>query len=271
MFNDLKSTMSAAGVNPANAPLIADGKLRRFRLPEDRPQSKNGYIILFDNGDGSYGASFGSWKHDIRETWFSGKPHRELTPEERRDYLQRMAEQRRRQAEERQQRHTVAAEKARRLWKKARPALPDHPYLTRKQVQPHNIKHLGDSLVVPVRHASGELTGLQFIDRDGGKKFLSGTAVAGAYHVIGSVPGKVLLLAEGFATASTLFEATGHPCAIAFFAGNLKPVALVLRSKYPKVHIIVCADADPVGRRAAAQAAAAIGGHWIEPDFSESE
>ena len=219
--------MIAAGVDPTHAPLIADGKLRRFRLPEDRPKSKNGYITLFDNGDGSHGASFGSWKHGIRETWFSGKPHRELTTEERREYAQRMADQRRKQSEEQRQRHTAAAEKARRLWQGAQAAFPDHPYLIKKQVQPHGIKQLKSSLVVPVGHASGELTGLQFIDSDGGKNFLSGTAVAGAYYSIGPKPDNVLLLAEGFATAATLFEATGHPCAIAFFAGNLNPRAFL--------------------------------------------
>lgn len=271
MFEELKTAMITAGVDPSNAPLIADGKLRRFRLPEDRPQSKNGFITLFDNNDGSHGASFGSWKHGIRETWFSGKPHRELTKEEHRESAQRMADQRRKQAEEQHQRHAAAAEKTRRLWQGAHPAQRDHPYLIKKQVQPHGIKQLGDSLVIPVRNAADELTGLQFIDSDGGKKFLSGTAVAGAYYNLGPQPDNVLLLAEGFATAATLFEATGHPCAIAFFAGNLKPVALALRARHPKIHILICADADPVGRAAATEAATAVDGSWIEPDFSESE
>ena len=237
----------------------------------DRPQAKNAYVVLFDNNDGSHGASFGSWKHGIRETWFSGKPSRELSREERRAYAQRMAEQRRKQAEEQRRIHAAAAAKARRLWTRAQPAAPDHPYLIKKQVKVHGLRQLRRSLVVPVRTAAGELTGLQFIDGDGAKRFLSGTAVAGAYHAIGPCPGKVLLLAEGYATAATLFEATGHPCAVAFFAGNLQPVALELKRNYPNVQILVCSDADPVGRAAASEAAAAVGGAWLEPDFSESE
>jgi len=271
MFDDLKAAMSAAGIGPDNVPMIPDGRLRRFRLPEDSPKSKNGYITLFDNGDGTYGASFGSWKHGIKETWFSGRPRRELTQEERRAYAQKMAAARAKQAEEQHQRHAAAADKARRLWRQAQPADVDHPYLVKKHVQPHNLKQMNDSLLVPVRTAAGELAGLQFIDGDGNKKFLSGTAVAGAYHAIGPQPERVLLLAEGFATAATLHEATGHPCICAFFAGNLKPVALELREKYPTVQIIICADADPVGRTAAAEAANAVNGTWTEPDFSESE
>jgi len=271
MFDDLKNAMTAAGIATDKAPFIADGKLRRFRLPEDRPQSKNGYLTLFDNGDGTHGASFGSWKHGIKETWFSGKPHKELTADERREYAKRMTAARAKQAEEQRQRHTAAAEKAGKLWQQAQPANPEHPYLVKKQIKAHGIKQNRDSLVIPVRNSAGDFTGLQFIDAAGNKKFLSGTAVSSAYYAIGAAPVDVLLLSEGYATSATLYEATGHPCACAFFAGNLKPVALALRTKYPKIQIIVCADADPVGRAAAAEAATAINGAWIEPDFSESE
>ncbi|PLY01748.1 MAG: hypothetical protein C0622_06605 [Desulfuromonas sp.] len=271
MFEELISAMQAAGIDPAHAPLIADGKLRRFRLPEDSRQSRNGFITLFDNGDGTHGASFGNWKTGVKESWFSGRPHRELTREERREYARKMAEARAKQEEEQRKHHAAAADKARRLWQRAQPAAPDHPYLTRKQVQVHGVKQLGQSLAVPVRNSAGELTGLQFIEPDGGKRFLSGTAAGGAFHLIGPEPADALLIAEGYATAATLHEATGHPCAVAFFAGNLKPVALALRQQYPKVHILICADADPVGRAAAAEAADAVQGAWIEPDFSESE
>jgi putative DNA primase/helicase len=271
MFDKLKDAMRQAGVDPANAPLTADGKLRRFRLPEDRPKSKNGYITLFDNGDGTHGASFGSWKYGIKETWFSGRPYKQLTAEEKREFAQKMAAAKARQEEEQRRLHAAAAQKARRLWDRAKPAASSHPYLTRKQVHPHGIKKLGSSLVVPVRNTAGQLTGLQFIDPDGGKTFLSGTAVAGCYHAIGQRPESVLLLAEGYATAATLFEATGHPCAVSFFAGNLKPVALALKGKYPQPQIVICADADPAGRKAAKEAAAAVNGAWLEPNFSESE
>ena len=271
MFEELKSAMLAAGINPAHASFIADGHLRRFRLPGDRPQAKSGYLTLFDNGDGSFGASFGSWKHGIKDTWFSGKPQRELTAEERRQYARRMAEAKAKQQEEQKQRHTAAAAKAGQLWQKARPASPEHAYLVKKRVRPHGIKQLGRSLVVPVRNTDGSLTGLQFIDGEGNKTFLSGSVIAACYHAIGPAPASVLLLAEGYATAATLFEATGHPCAVAFFAGNLKPVALALRGNYPTIQLIICADADPVGRAAAQEAASAVQGHWLEPDFSESE
>ena len=271
MFSGLIEAMRAAGVAPDNATLIADGKLRRFRLPEDKPKAKSAYITLFDNGDGTHGASFGSWKHGIKETWFSGKPHKELTAEEKGQFAQKMAAAKAKQEEEQRRVHANAANKAADLWHKAQTASGLHPYLTRKGVQVHGIKQLGEFLVVPVRNTQGQLTSLQFIDPEGEKKFLSGGQCKGCYHSVGGRPDKVLLLAEGYATASTLYEATGYPCAVCFSAGNLKSVALALNDKYPQVQIVICADADPVGRAAAEDAAAAVNGTWLKPDFSESE
>ena len=271
MFSELKAAMTNSGIDPANATMIADGKLRRFHLPSDRRESRNGYLTLHDNGDGTYGACFGSWKHGIKETWFSGKPQREMTTAERREYAKKMEERRRQQAEEQRQRHAAAAQKARQLWQRAKQAVADHPYLAKKQVKPHGLRQLDNALVVPVYNVNAEMTGLQFIQPDGSKRFLSGTEVAGCYHAIGPAPGDVLLFAEGWATAATLYEATGHPVAVCFSAGNLKPVALVLRQKYPTITMVVCADADEAGRSAARSAATAINGTWIEPDFSEKE
>jgi len=100
-----------------------------------------------------------------------------------------------------------------------------------------------------------------------GKRFLSGGRTAGCYWSVGPKPWDTLLVSEGMATASTLFEATGLPVAAAMNAGNLKAVALALREKYPTIRLLICADADPVGRQKAQEAAEAAGGTVIEPDF----
>ena len=274
MFPDLSDAVTAAGINPAEPlPQIADGRVRRFSVEGDRPRVRNGWLQIFDNGDGTRGASFGDWKRGIRGTWHSGKPHRELTAAEKRAYAEKMAEDRRRLAEAEERRHRQAAEKARHLWRKAQPAPQDHPYLANKKIHPHGLRQLAGALVVPIRDSEGALTSLQFIDGSGQKRFLSGGRIAGCYASIGQPPhdDSPLLIAEGYATAATLHEATGHPVAIAFSAGNLRPVACALAAKYPRARIIICADADPVGRKAAQEAAAAVGGTWIEPDFSESE
>jgi len=178
-----------------------------------------------------------------------------------------MQEARQREAEAREQQYRQIAQKADALWRSARPADPKHGYLVRKGIKPHGIKQFAQQLVIPLRDISGKLWSLQYIDSDGGKRFLSGGRTAGCYWSVGPKPWDTLLVSEGMATASTLFEATGLPVAAAMNAGNLKAVALALREKYPTIRLLICADADPVGRQKAQEAAEAAGGTVIEPDF----
>ena len=54
----------------------------------------------------------------------------------------------------------------------------------------------------------------------------------------------VVCIAEGYATAASIHEATGHPVVVAFNAGNLAAVTRALRQTYPHARLIVCADDD---------------------------
>lgn len=267
----LNDAIHAAGICPAEqVPMIADGRVHRFKREGDKARERSCWVKIFDNGDGTHGASFGD-HHGNNGKWFSGRPHRELTAEEKRAYAQKMAEGRARLAAEEARHQRKAAEKAAHLWRKAQPADPGHDYLQKKNIQPHGLRQLAGSLAIPVRDSAGTLTSLQFIGADGSKRFLSAGRIKGCYWGCGSPPkpGEPLLIGEGVATTATLHEATGYAAAAAFSAGNLEPVALALREKFPQAKILVCADADPVGRETAAAAAAAVNGLWIEPDFQE--
>jgi putative DNA primase/helicase len=98
-------------------------------------------------------------------------------------------------------------------------------------------------LIIPLRDTEGTLHSLQFILPAGRKKFLRGGRVSGCYYAIGK-PKRVLCIAEGFANAATIYQATGYAVVVAFTAGNLKAVAEALRAKYPDVRLIICADDD---------------------------
>lgn len=151
--------------------------------------------------------------------------------------------------------HQQAAAKAADLWSKANPH-PDHnhAYLTRKGgLPPVGLRQSGDALVVPVHGADKALTGLQFIHADGSKKFLTGTRKAGSWCLLkpeGIPPTdwRVILLAEGWATAASLHTATGHPVFIAFDCGNLPSVAAYIRAQFPEARLLVCADDDAHGK-----------------------
>lgn len=128
-----------------------------------------------------------------------------------------------------------------------------HPYLKAKGVlgfglrveaEPSPGYHAGAGLLlVPMRDAAGMLHSLQTIDPDGGKLFMTGGRVQGCYHAIGQI-GTALVVAEGFATAASIHEATGLAVAAAFSANNLFPVARALRQKYPSLPLVLAADDD---------------------------
>lgn len=253
---------------PPTAKIRFDGSIFRWHCSiNDKPGDENAWGKACDNGD-SFAGTVGHWKTGIKRNW-SSRSRREFTPAERAEYARRMAAAREKEQAERQQLHAEARTKAAQKRRRSRPADPLHPYLQRKGVAVHGIRQQGDSLIIPLHKSDGTLTGLQFIKPDGSKKFLYGSEITGAYHAIGGKPTDSILIAEGYATAATIFEATGQPTACAFNAGNLKPVALAIREKFPTITIVVAADADPVGIRSAESAAAAVGGSVVIPDFSE--
>ncbi len=111
---------------------------------------------------------------------------------------------------------------------------------------------------------AGCLHSLQFIDKNGNKRFLSGGRKKACHFLVGA-PSQTLCIAEGYATAATIHETTGHAVAVAFDAGNLMPVAQILRLKHPYIKLIICADNDDntkgnPGLTKARQAATAIDG-----------
>lgn len=184
------------------------------------------------------------------------------------------------QAEQAAKRDRAAA-RAQAIWDGASIAQNEHPYLQRKGVRSHGLRtyrgdlRIGDmacdgSLIVPLYDAGRELVSLEFIGSDGEKRFLPGGAKAGAFHLIGKNFDRVVI-AEGYATGASVFEATGYGVAIAFDAGNLRRVADAMRTKYPKSVLIFSVDNDAKpdgtnpGLKAATEASRAVDGVLVIP------
>lgn len=261
METTIHDAMAAAGLHPHKPiDIPATGKITRFRLAGDKSGSKNGWAVL--NGGIEPFGSFGSWKTGESHSWHT-EPPEPPTPAERAATEQRIAGIRQTVAQEREAVQAAAAAKAQRLWRTARPAPHSHPYLVKKNVSSYGLRLLRNALLVPARTPDGVLTTLQFIDQDGIKRFLTGGRISGCYCAIGRM-GNTLLLAEGFATAATLHQATGHAAAACFSCGNLLAVARAMRDKYPHIQLIVCADNDRhtpgnPGLTKATEAARAVG------------
>lgn len=114
----------------------------------------------------------------------------------------------------------------------------EHPYLAAKGVPSLGIRHSSGNLVVPVTDIQGSLHSLQFISATGEKRFLTGGAVQGCFHVIPGT-GSKMYVCEGYATGATIHQATGASVYVAFNSGNLKPVCEQIQGD-----VVVAADND---------------------------
>ena len=241
--DDFKQAMQAAGVEPG-ASVVADGALHRFQVEGDRPGSKNGWYVL--HGDDPAAGQFGCFKRGISETWCS-KAYQTLTTEEKARYKTNMEAAKSQRAGELSRLQGDCRIWCADRWKQSKDATDSHPYLQIKRVHAYGLKVMKDSLLIPLYDTAGIIQGIQFIQPDGSKTFKTGTAKQGSYFPIGKPKENTLLICEGYATGASLHEATGHAVAVAFDAGNLKPVAEALRLKYPALRLTICADNDQWG------------------------
>lgn len=160
-------------------------------------------------------------------------------------------------------------------WQHGKEATNAHPYLKRKGVHAYGLRLLRDSLMVPLFDTAELIHGMQFIGPNGDKMFKTGTVKLGHYFPIGKPIKRTLLICEGYATGASLHEATGYAVAVAFDAGNLKPVTAALRQKFPDFRLIVCGDNDRwgdinTGAIKATEAALAVAGMLTIADFQDT-
>lgn len=271
--------MAENGVVPADPNKIRAGDFCRFQLANEPRGKRSGWCKFFD--DDMPQGEFGDWRVHQNEglKWRPKRQdRRELSDEEKRKLhaeIKRRSDQKKREQERIRQ---EAASSSKLIWDESEPVPRNYPYLEKKKVMPHNLKLYKWALVVPVLK-NGNLVGLQFISPEGEKRFKFGTDLVGAYSNIGKPePGKPIVICEGWATAASIREATGHMVIVAFNAGNLEPVARAIREKLPESEIIIAADNDrftfePIpnpGVHFATIAADACKGRLLVPYFEPS-
>lgn len=256
-----KTAMADAGMI-VHESIVADGNLHRVYIEGDKRGTKNGAYIL--HADGRPAGWFQHFSSGTYGTWTASEKREPMTLAMRQQIeqakLQRQVEQ--------LQAHKVTAEKARFIWSRSTPITESsqHPYLTKKRIQPHGLRVSREALVIPIWRDDQVIVNLQFIDAEGNKRFLSGGQKKGCFAVIGTL-GERLLICEGWATGASLQEHTGHCVVVALDAGNLSPVAEEWRKLSPDAEIIIMGDHDESGKgqSEARKAALAIGGRYIIP------
>lgn len=152
--------------------------------------------------------------------------------------------------------------------KRCTPAVDMHPYVKRKRIIPYAAFEDGALLCVPVTTIEGKLLSLQSIWTNGIKKFTANTSVRGGMRIIGSVTSDFYIVCEGWATGCSIYESTGITTVCAFNAGNIDPVCEAILKKYPNKQIVIAADNDDPGLKAALTAGQKHGLYIIYPDFA---
>jgi phage/plasmid primase-like uncharacterized protein len=264
-IDQFRDAMRAAGYEPPAE--IRPGKIERFSVNGKRSDTA-GFCKMFED---MRGGIFGDFREGVTHTWQAENPSN-MTATQRKEFSEQIEQAKRERAAEEQRLQAEARQRAAEIWKKIENQTPanDNPYLVRKGVKAYGVRESKGALVVPVKDNEGTLHGLQFIDGEGNKKFLRHTSKQGHYSGIGK-PDGCIYIAEGYATAATIYEATNQAVAIAFDAGNLMPVAQALRQRFPDLPIIIAADNDTKtpgnpGMTKAAAAAKAVGGRVVAPD-----
>jgi phage/plasmid primase-like uncharacterized protein/KaiC/GvpD/RAD55 family RecA-like ATPase len=265
--NQLRDAIIRAGLEPPDYIQI-DGALHRFKSgTKGTPGQgdKSGWYIAFN--DGVPAGRFGCWRAGHEQSWVANVG-RQLTVAEQMAQTRRMTDAKRIRDEERKKQQENVAETVETIWSNGLGASPDHPYLQTKGIQPHGARvDSAGRLMTPLYSDDGALSSLQYINDTGRKLFHTGGATSGKFWIIGEV-GHSLYIAEGYATAATIYECTGQACAIAYSASNVVHVARFMRERYGIAqNIVIVGDNDEsgTGQKYAEQAATEIGARLIIP------
>ncbi|EAM2865418.1 DUF927 domain-containing protein [Salmonella enterica] len=151
-------------------------------------------------------------------------------------------------------------------------------YLTSKGLQCPFPMLSDGSLLLVLKNGAGATTGAQVIKPDGSKRLVAGTVKKASFGVVNSVElTETVIIAEGLATALSVQQFRPDATIIAAIdAGNLLPVAQVMRQRYPDAQIIIAADNDikpgepNTGKSAAEKTAKAVSG-WVALPQSEEK
>lgn len=237
-----------------NENIFLDGILHRYKTREDKQGETSGAYCIFTEGWPA------GWVQDWRKgeaiTWCLERKNLDeaghsFFDDER--YKKAVELSKKHQAEllaQREMEQALASEKARITFEGIN-SYPDirFPYLHNKRVLSYGLKLANNLLLVPLRNINGQVKSLQYISPEGDKKYFPGAQKKGAFFSIAldlithnhALP---ILVAEGYATAATIYELTELPTVAAMDCGNLLPVCEALKAKFPKSKIIICADND---------------------------
>ncbi len=171
-----KEAIGQRGLIPPNN-LVADGKIHRCDVIGEHGEGDGSYLL---HSDFPQAGGFQNWKDGKGWEKWSVKGEYIFLEKEKEEYrLKREAIQREREEEEKK-RIIEMRKKATFIWQNSLPCT-NHAYLSIKGIKTHGIRIYKEALTIPLKNMDGEIQGLQFIDKEGKKKYLTSTQKIGSY------------------------------------------------------------------------------------------
>lgn len=233
-------------------------KIVRIADPQDKGCKKTGWYIYYEVeiGGNIFAVGVCGSYHGIpfdRDVWTS-KRDTMLTNDQRHEYNLALEAAKANEERLRIELQNEAADRAVELWEKAKETtIEENPYCVRKKALIHNfVKHDDGCLIIPITLGE-KLYSIQRIKNEGeflingepigNKKNLTGGRKKGCYYKINGDDGLVCVC-EGYATGSSIWQATGATVYCAIDSGNLYEVAAYVKNNHQDSRIIICADND---------------------------
>ena len=258
---------------------VMDGKIHR--IPEAGAKKGNKNIAYAGYMDGIPAGWVKNWRGEQKNWKAKGIA---LTNQDRAKLKKESAEKQARREKERKELHSKTAKESEVFTRDLPAATGKEKYFTDKNL---NLTATGaktdkkGNIILPMKDVGGKQWSHLTLHPNGFKQILKDSRLQGTFALVGAknlneIKGD-LNLAEGYSTAATIHEATGEPVLVTGTGNNLKHVARALRDRHPERNIFVLADDDKylaeqgkmnTGRVQGREAAKAVNGHVVYPDFA---
>ena len=222
----------------------------------DKANERSGYYA-YNQLDNNFVCIYGNWRTSQEWKFTSYNPN-EMSAEEKRLMQTKLEESQKRREEAKAKKQEEVSIYAKEKFASAN-EVTDHNYLNDKKVKSYGLKTINGNLLIPVHSITksdngilvNDIKSLQYIFPDGSKKFVGGGEIKGNVFLIGCEATEIpyldtLILCEGYATGSSIFEATGLPVAVVFSANFCLTASVRLR-EITGAKFIIALDNDTSG------------------------
>jgi len=151
----------------------------------------------------------------------------------------------------------------------------DHPFLKQKKILNYGIKvDKKGNIIVPFKDIEGKHWSNQVIKSDGNSYFEKRGKIGGNFALIGAENLKdisLLVIAQGYATSASIFEATKIPVVMVGDVNNLSSVTQNVFKANPNASILIASDSENMNLIKSAKVAESFNLQTVSPFFTTKE